>query len=155
MLFRSDIGIDLLALQKIREYRDKLLRFRAMQQRRSGTYIAKLLLQMQNDSVNSKHLEAVLSDALRYLGFQVQDLAKPGEPEGVASAFSTPSNAIATAENPNPPLYSFTFDAKSSKKEVAATNNINLAGVVEHRHQKRKNISHIKAIKTVIFIFAT
>ena len=83
-VYALDIGIDPLALQKIREYRDKLLRFRAMQQRRSGTYIAKLLLQMQNDSVNSKHLEAVLSDALRYLGFQVQDLAKPGEPEGVS-----------------------------------------------------------------------
>jgi len=116
-----------------------------MQQRRSGTYIAKLLLQMQNDSINSKHLEAVLSDALRYLGFQVHDLAKPGEPEGVASAFSTPSNAIATADNPNPPLYSFTFDAKSSKKEVAATNNINLAGVVEHRERYKANYALVVA----------
>ena len=100
---------------------------------------------MQNDSSNSKHLEVILSDALRYLGFQVQDLAKPGEPEGVASAFSTPSNAIATAENPNPPLYSFTFDAKSSKNEVAATNNINLAGVVEHRERYKANYALVVA----------
>lgn len=144
-VYALDIGVAPTALQEIRDYRDRLLRFRAMQQRRSGTYIARLLLQMQNDSSNSKHLEAVLSDALRYLGFQVQDLAKSGEPEGVASAFSTPSNAVATAENPNPPLYSFTFDAKSSKKEVAATNNINLAGVVEHRERYKANYALVVA----------
>ena len=144
-VYALDIGVAPAALQEIRDYRDRLLRFRAMQQRRSGTFIAKLLLQMQNDSSNSKHLETVLSDALRYLGFQVQDLAKSGEPEGVASAFSTPSNAVATAENPNPPLYSFTFDAKSSKKEVAATNNINLAGVVEHRERYKANYALVVA----------
>ncbi|ARP82926.1 ATP-binding protein [Bordetella genomosp. 8] len=144
-VYALDIGVAPAALQEIRDYRDRLLRFRAMQQRRSGTYIAKLLLQMQNDSSNSKHLEAVLSDALRYLGFQVQDLAKSGEPEGVASAFSTPSNAVPTAENPYPPLYSFTFDAKSSKNEVAATNNINLAGVVEHRERYKANYALVVA----------
>lgn len=144
-VYALDIGVAPAALQEIRDYRDRLLRFRAMQQRRSGTHIAKLLLQMQNDSSNSKHLETVLSDALRYLGFQVQDLAKSGEPEGVASAFSTPSNAVATTENPNPPLYSFTFDAKSSKKEVAATNNINLAGVVEHRERYKANYALVVA----------
>ncbi len=144
-VYALDIGVAPTALQEIRNYRDRLLRFRAMQQRRSGTYIAKLLLQMQSDSSNSKHLEAVLSDALRYLGFQVQDLAKSGEPEGIASAFSTPSYAVATAENPNPPLYSFTFDAKSSKKEVAATNNINLAGVVEHRERYKANYALVVA----------
>ncbi len=120
-VYALDIGIAPGALQEVRDYRDRLMRFRAMQQRRSGTYIAKLLLQMQNDSANSKRLEAVLSDALRYLGFHVQDLAKPGEPEGLASAYSTPSNARATVENPTPPLFSFTFDAKSSKNDVAAT----------------------------------
>lgn len=144
-VYALDIGVAPGALQEIRDYRDRLLRFRAMQRRQSGTYIAKLLLQMQNDSSNSKYLEAVLSDALRYLGFHVQDLAKSGEPEGVASAFSTPTNAVATAKNPNPPLYSFTFDAKSSKKEVAATNNINLAGVVEHRERHQANYALVVA----------
>lgn len=144
-VYALDIGVTPAALQEIREYRDRLLRFRAMQQRRSGTYIAKLLLQMQNDSSNSKRLEVVLSDALRYLGFQVRDLAKPGEPEGIASAFSTPSNAIATTENPHPPLYSFTFDAKSSRNDVAATNNINLAGVVEHRERYKANYALVVA----------
>lgn len=144
-VYALDIGIAPSALQDVRDYRDKLMRFRAMQQRRSGTYIAKLLLQMQNDSSNSRRLEAVLSDALRYLGFEVKDLAKPGEPEGIASAYSTPSYARASAANPTPPLYSFTFDAKSSKNEVAATGNIRLDGMVEHRERFRTNYSLVVA----------
>jgi hypothetical protein len=144
-VYALDIGIAPAALQEVRDYRDRLMRFRAIQQRRSGTYIAKLLLQMQNDSSNSKRLEVVLSDALRYLGFQVQDLAKPGEPEGIASAYSTPSNATATVENPTPPLYSFTFDAKSSKNDVAATGNIKLDGMVEHRERYKANYSLVVA----------
>jgi hypothetical protein len=41
-------------------------------------------------------------------------LATPGEPEGIASAFPTPSGGKPTQANPQPPLYSFTYDAKSS-----------------------------------------
>ena len=144
-VYALDIGIEAGAVQEMRDYRDKLMRFRAMQQRRSGTYIAKLLLQMQNDSSNSKRLEVVLSDALRYLGYQVQDMAKPGEPEGIAKAYATPTDAIATPENPTPPLYSFTFDAKSSKNDVAATGNIKLDGMVQHREKYKANYSLVVA----------
>ena len=134
-VYALDVGIEPATLASVRDYRDRLMRFRAMQQRKSGTYIAKLLLQTQHDSGNSKRLEAVISDALRYLGFQVKDLAKPGEPEGIASAFATPTARNPTKENPHPPLYSFSFDAKSSKHEAAATGNIKLDGIVEHRER--------------------
>lgn len=139
-VYALDIGVQPSILESIREYRDRLMRFRAMQSRQSGTHIAKLLLQTQHDSGNSKLLEAALSDALRYLGFEVKDLAKPGEPEGIASAYSIPTRSDPTLDNPNPPLYSFTFDAKSSKHEVAETGNINLDGIVEHRD--RYNADH-------------
>ncbi len=132
-VYALDLGISPSVLNNIREYRDKLLRYRAMQRRQSGIYIAKLLLQTQHDSGNSKRLEAVISDALRYIGFEVQDLAKPGEPEGIARAYPIPTSSSPTQENPNPPLYSFSFDAKSSKHETAATGNIKLDGIVEHR----------------------
>ncbi|EGP06226.1 ATP-binding protein [Afipia clevelandensis] len=132
-VYALDVGVETSALDNIRQYRDRLLRFRAMQQRRSGTYIARLLREMQNDSENSKRLEQVVSDALTYLGFSVRDLAKSGEPEGVASAFASPTLKTPTADKPNPPLYSFTFDAKSSKHEVAKTGNISLDAVNEHR----------------------
>jgi hypothetical protein len=144
-VYALDIGVPPPTLQNIRDYRDRLMRFRALQQRQSGTYIAKLLLQTQHDSENSKRLEAVLSDALRYLGFQVRDLAKPGEPEGIASAYATPTLSSPTQENPNPPLYSFSFDAKSSKHEIAATGNIKLDGVVEHRERYKANYALVVA----------
>lgn len=144
-VYALDIGVAPDALKNIREYRDRLMRFRAMQQRQSGTHIAKLLLQTQHDSEHSKRLETVLSDALRYLGFQVKDLAKSGEPEGIASAYATPTAADPTKDNPNPPLYSFSFDAKSSKHDTAATGNINLAGVVEHRERYKANFALVIA----------
>jgi hypothetical protein len=134
-VYAINLGIPPESLREVREYREQLLRFRAMQGRRSGLHIAKLLLQTQHDSANSQLLEKVVSDALRYIGFQVRDLATSGEPEGIASAFPTPSGVAPTVENPQPPLYSFTFDAKSSKHEVAATGNIKLDGIVEHRRR--------------------
>jgi Histidine kinase-, DNA gyrase B-, and HSP90-like ATPase len=139
-MYALDIGVHSKLLDGIRQYRDKLMRFQAMKRRESGTYIAKLLLQMQHDSSNNKRLEAALSDALRYLGFDVKDLAKPGEPEGIAKAYPTPTRATPSVANPNPPLYSFSFDAKSSKNDVAETGNIKLDAVVEHR--KRYNADY-------------
>ncbi|WAC21108.1 ATP-binding protein [Luteolibacter sp. SL250] len=144
-VFALDIGIEPAAIQSIREYRDRLMRFRAMQSRSSGTHIAKLLLQTQHDSDNSKYLEAVLSDALRYLGFHVVDMAKPGEPEGLAKAFASPSTILPTAAEPNPPLYSFSFDAKSTKHDRAATNNLNLAGISDHMKQHKANYALVVA----------
>jgi hypothetical protein len=144
-VYALDIGVPPSALHDIRGYRDRLMRFRALQQRQSGTYIAKLLLQTQHNSENSRLLEAVLSDALRYLGFEVQDLAKPGHPEGIASAYPIPTLASPTEEDPRPALYSFSFDAKSSKHEVAKTGNINLDGVVEHRERYKANYALIVA----------
>jgi hypothetical protein len=144
-VYALDVGVQPATLASIRDYRDRLMRFGALRSRKSGTYIAKLLLQTQHDSSHSKHLEMVVSDALRYLGFDVHDLAKPGQPEGIASAFATPTTAIATKEQPHPPLYSVSFDAKSSKYEVASTGNINLAGVVEHRKKFRADYALIVA----------
>lgn len=144
-VYALDQGISPSSLKNIREYRDKLMRYRAMQRRQSGIYIAKLLLQTQHDSKNSKNLEAVISDALRYIGFEVQDLAKSGEPEGIARAYPFPTFSSPTQENPNPPLYSFTFDAKSSKHETAATGNIKLDGIVEHRERYKANYALVIA----------
>lgn len=144
-MYAIDAGIQPALLGRIRKYRDDLMRFRAMQQRRSGLYIAKLLLKMQHNSSNSRLLETVLSDALRYLGYQVRDLAKPGEPEGIASAYPLPTFSSPTRENPDPPLYSFTFDAKSSMHESAETGNIKLDTVVEHRKRYKAKYALVVA----------
>jgi hypothetical protein len=144
-MFALEAGVQPALLESIREYRDRLMRYRALQRRASGTHIAKLLLQTEHDSANSKRLETVVSDALRYLGFQVKDLAKSGEPEGIASAYAMPTLQNPTATHPTPPLYSFAFDAKSSKHENAATGNIKLDGVVEHRKKHDATYSLIIA----------
>lgn len=144
-IYSLDVGVDPGLLKDIRAYRDQLMQFRALQRRQSGTHIAKILLQTQHDSQNSKRMEAAVSDALRYLGFQVRDLAKPGEPEGIASAYSTPTLSDPTEEQPNPPLYCFSFDAKSSKHDSAMTGNIKLDGVVEHRTKFKADYALIVA----------
>jgi hypothetical protein len=132
-IYALDVGIEPALLESVRAYRDKLMRFRSLQRRQSGVHIARLLLQTQHESDFSKRMEAVVSDALRYLGFDVRDLAQSGEPEGIASAFPAPTFGNPTTDNPTPPLYSFSFDAKSSKKGVAKTGNISLDAVAEHR----------------------
>jgi hypothetical protein len=144
-IYTLNIGVPAAKLQQIRDYRDKLMRYRALQSSQSGTYIAKLLLQTQHQSEHSKRLELVVSDALRYLGFQVRDLGKPGEPEGVASAYPTPTFSMPSDEQPEPPLYSFSFDAKASKHDAAKTGNIKLDGVVQHRDKHRANYALVVA----------
>ena len=138
-VYALDIGIDPNLLHSVRDYRDKLMRFRALQSRQSGVLIARLLKDTQHDSGNSRRLEAAVAEALRYLDFDVQELGQSGEPEGIARAFATPTDSQPTVENPRPPLYSFSFDAKSSKHTVAKTGNIALDAVVEHRDRYRAN----------------
>lgn len=144
-MFALEAGVEPAILESIREYRDRLMRYRALQRRQSGTHIAKLLLKTEHDSSNSKRLEAVVADALRYLGFHVRDLGQPGQPEGIASAYPIPTHQTPTAEHPTPPLYSVSFDAKSSKHENAQTGNIKLDGVVEHRTKYKADYALIVA----------
>lgn len=134
-IYALETGVEPAKVEGIRTYRDQLMRFRALQRRQSGTHIAKLLLATQHKSGSSKELEAVVGDALRHIGFVVKELAKSGEPEGIASAyaFSAPQQPAPTEKEPEPPLYKVTYDAKSSKHLVAKTGNVSLDGVQEHR----------------------
>jgi hypothetical protein len=132
-MYTLDIGVEPATLENIRNYRDMLMRYRALQSRQSGTLIAKLLLQTQNDSSQSKKLETAVTDAIRYLGYDVEPLGTSGEPEGIARAFGAPVPTSPTAQTRRQPLYTFTYDAKSSKHEVAETGNINHAAIAEHR----------------------
>jgi hypothetical protein len=134
-IYALETGVEPAKVEGVRAYRDQLMRFRALQRRQSGTHIAKLLLATQHKSDSSKELEAVVGEALRYIGFVVKELGKSGDPEGVASAyaFSAPQQPAPTETDPEPPLYKLTYDAKSSKHAAAKTGNISLDGVQEHR----------------------
>lgn len=136
--FLSDIyaleeGIEPGKLDNVRQYRDRLMRFRAMQRRKSGTHIAQILLQSQHKSSASKEMEAVVADALRYIGFSVETKGGTGEPEGIASARLFTASRKPTDSDPRPPLYKFTYDAKSSKHSAAKTGNLSLDGIEEHK----------------------
>ena len=48
-VYALDLGIEPAMLESIRSYRDKLMRYRSLQRRKSGIHIARLLLQTQND----------------------------------------------------------------------------------------------------------
>jgi hypothetical protein len=97
-MYTLDIGVDPATLENIRNYRDRLMRYRALQSRQSGTLIAKLLLQTQNDSSQSKKLETAVTDAIRHLGYDVEPLGTAGEPEGIARAFGAPVSTSPTPQ---------------------------------------------------------
>tara|TARA_R110002072_G_scaffold20417_1_gene74142 strand:+ start:938 stop:3613 length:2676 start_codon:yes stop_codon:yes gene_type:complete len=130
-VYALDIGIEPNALKEVMQYRDKLMRARALQTRQSGIHIAHILSKVQHDS-NFRMLEAALSSALSYLGFEVEDMAKSGEPEGLARAYPLPAGRP-TATDPATPLYTVSFDAKSTTHEKAKTSNIGLDGVHDHK----------------------
>lgn len=132
-VFALENGVEAATLQGVRDYRDQLMRFRALQRRQSGTHIAQLLLATQHKSSASNQLEKAVGAALGYLGFQVKEIGGSGEPEGIATAHGFSEPRVPTEENPEPPLYRFTYDAKSSKHDAAKTGNVSLDGINEHR----------------------
>jgi hypothetical protein len=121
-----DLGIDNSQLAELRQVRDKTARTVAKIHRKSGSQIAKLLLEVSSHP-DFRPLEIIVGDALEYLGFQVTPKSGSGEPEGIARA------KLAPAKSGDPQAFSFTYDAKSSISEKAQTGNCNTAGLVRHR----------------------
>lgn len=144
-VYLIDIGTDVPTMKKLREYRDRLMRFRAMQRRKSGPHLAKLLRESEHRSDSPKLLEVAVADALRYLGFDVNYISGSGEPEGTAKAFPMPTRVAPTDTNEHPPLYTFTFDAKSSKHDNAKTGNVGLDGIAEHRNRYKAEYALVVA----------
>ena len=132
-VYGLETGIEPDKLEGVREYRNRLMQFRALARRQSGTHIAQILLSVQHRSEDSKQLEAIVGDALGYLGFQVRKLGRAGEPEGVARAYAIFRSWEPTAEDPEQSIYSITYDAKSTRHERAKTGNLSLDAVEEHR----------------------
>ncbi len=134
-IYGLETGIEPKKLEGVRNFRNRLMQFRALAQRKSGTHIARILLSVQHESDEEKKLEAIVGDALEYLGFHVDRMGGPGKPEGVAKAFAISRTWIPTAEEPEQPIYGFTYDAKSTKHDRAKTGNLTLDAVEEHRVQ--------------------
>ena len=144
-IYALETGIEAEKLENVRDFRDRLMQFRSLGRRQSGTHIAQILLSVQHESEESQKLEIIVGDALSYLGFKVERLGQPGEPEGIAKAFAMTRLLEPTVEEPDKPNYSFTFDAKSSKYEKAKTGNLSLDAVEEHRKKYRANYALVVA----------
>ncbi len=132
-IYGLETGIEPKKLEGVREFRSRLMQFRALARRQSGTHIAEILLAVQNKSDDSEQLEAIVGNALGYLGFHIRKLGKAGEPDGIAKAFTISQAWQPTAEESEQATYSLTYDAKSSKYARAKTGNLSLDGVEEHR----------------------
>ena len=133
-IYSLEAGVEPDKLESIRKYRDRLMCFRATQRRQSGTHIAQILLNTQHKSDKSNEMEAVVADALRYIGYIVEHKGGNGEPEGIASALPYPNKPLSEHEI-NPLAYNFTYDTKSAKGEASKTGNLTLDGVKEHKER--------------------
>lgn len=125
----SDLGVDESQHEQIREYRDQILRLLAQLNRKSGATIAGMLAEAGS---SAKGLEKIVGDALRYLGYIVEPLGQPGEPEGIATAPLPPSPTHQHMKA----SYRFTYDAKSTKHSKVSTGNVKVSGLARHRDDK-------------------
>ena len=66
-IYSLETGIEPEKLEGVRRFRNRLMQFRALARRQSGTHIAGILLSVQNNSEESQQLEAIVGDALEYL----------------------------------------------------------------------------------------
>jgi hypothetical protein len=128
-LFGLDVGLRPGDLAEMIRYRERLLRAKSYQSRRSAALVAHLLEKFQR--FNDYHpMEVALSAAMNCLGFEVTVLAVPGEPEGVARAVPVPRRDIEERDL----AYSFTYDAKTTQgNDKIQTGNINYGFIESHR----------------------
>jgi len=122
--YLASCGIPKEICTDIISFRDMSQRTIAQIRRRSAAQIIKTLAAWQNEA---KPFEEIVGDALNYLGFRVERLAKVGEPEGIATAYITPDQEDQAS------VYKLTFDAKSTKHGKVQTGNVHIAGLARHR----------------------
>ena len=134
----AEIGVDPEIVAQIRAYRDQTATAVARIQRLSGHQLARMLSN-PHQFKNFRSLEKLVGDALDYLGFKVEPLAKAGEPEGVATA------VLPAGRQGQSSRYSLTYDAKSTQHAKAKTGNLNIAGLQRHRQDHDAEFSLVVA----------
>ncbi len=131
-----DSGITEGRLNEIREYRDRMQRLIALVKRRSPISIATALEKLTD---NIKGMEIIVGDALEHLGFVVDRMGQPGEPEGFATAI------ISRQKDDEIESYSLTYDAKSSRHGKVPTGNVGVSGLARHKKDFKANFALVVA----------
>jgi FAD dependent oxidoreductase len=119
-----DIGVGDSQIAEYQSYRDNLHRIIAQITRSSGITIAAQLIAATSDA---DALEVLALEAVRYLGFAVEEMRVTGKPEGVAV-----SPVSSSKVDPKRP-YRFTIDAKSSQRAVVKTKDVHVSGLADHQ----------------------
>ncbi len=119
-----DIGVGDSQIAEYQSYRDNLHRIIAQITRSSGITIAAQLIAATSDA---DALEVLALEAVRYLGFTVEEMRVTGKPEGVAV-----SPVSSSKVDPKKP-YRFTIDAKSSQRAVVKTKDVHVSGLADHQ----------------------
>ena len=82
---------------------------------------------LRDAAADAKGLENAVARGFRSLGFDVVQMGKSGEPDGLANAnLGVRQDAKGNAN------YSIAYDAKSTKNERVQTGNVNIAGISRH-----------------------
>lgn len=132
-IYAIDIGVSKDSIEKIREYRNKLMRFQVMKKPKSGKTFSNILDDAQHRSEQHKLMEVIVCKILEFLGFEVDYMGEAGKPEGVAKAYTIPGKANYSVKQDKTPTYIFTFDTKSSAKDKVSTKDLNLDSMPIHR----------------------
>jgi len=119
-------GADPILVDEARGFRHEFLRLLAHLRRRTGAHIAELLLASTN---NADGFEVIVGDALEYIGFDVLRIGGSNEPEGIATAPLTPTS------NQLEQSYSFSYDAKSTKRMDCKVSNKDVGAGRLKRHR--------------------
>lgn len=137
-VYSREMGVSPEVLREIRGYKDDIARLIANLDRRSGVGIARILIEVATYKDPSA-FEIIVTEALGYIGFDVEHKATPGEPEGIGHAYPTPT------KDGTVKAYSFTYDAKSSIHGKVKTANVNAAGLRRHRDKYDANYALVVA----------
>jgi len=106
--------------------RDNTLRELTLSDREGAPIVAQILMDSIADPTG---LEDALCSAFRALGFHVTPKGQKGEPDGIAEA------KLGYSTSDKNEFYSFTYDAKSTKKEKIAAGTAHFSAI--KRHQKK------------------
>ncbi len=122
-------GIERTTIDAFLSERDQLLRSLANESgRQSAVSIAQALSEARNDPVQ---LEQCVNAAFRSLGFEVSSYGKPNEPDGVASAYLSPS---AGGELQH---YRVSLEAKSKQAPAVkvSAHSVNISAIARNRDE--------------------
>ena len=121
------IGVKASERDEFLSARDQLLRHLANESGRQSAFsVANALLESRN---SPDRLEECVCDAFRSLGFDVTPFGKPGDPDGVASAYLPPD------AGGSPRQYKVSLEAKSTEKSGSriSAKTVGVSTIARHR----------------------